>query len=114
MVVVGASFIGLEVAASMRTRGIDVDVITPDSAPLERVMGVDVGRFVQRLHESKGVKFHLGQTVTRVDNRTVTLSGGSTIEADFVVCGVGVEPSTVLAERAGLKYVGVGRGRLPL
>jgi len=103
VVVVGASFIGLEVAASMRTRGIDVDVITPDSAPLERVMGVDVGRFVQRLHESKGVKFHLGQTVTRVDNRTVTLSGGSTIEADFVVCGVGVEPSTVLAERAGLK-----------
>ena len=100
--VVGASFIGLEVAASMRTRGIDVDVIAPDSAPLERVMGVDVGRFVQRLHESKGVKFHLGQSAARVDNRTVTLSDGSTIEADFVVFGVGVQPSTALAERAGL------------
>jgi NADPH-dependent 2,4-dienoyl-CoA reductase/sulfur reductase-like enzyme/nitrite reductase/ring-hydroxylating ferredoxin subunit len=102
VVVVGASFIGLEVAASMRTRNIEVDVIAPDSAPLERVMGVEVGRFVQRLHESKGVKFHLGQTVARVDNRTVTLSGGSKIDADFVVFGVGVQPSTALAERAGL------------
>jgi NADPH-dependent 2,4-dienoyl-CoA reductase/sulfur reductase-like enzyme/nitrite reductase/ring-hydroxylating ferredoxin subunit len=101
-VVVGASFIGLEVAASLRTRGLDVDIVGPESAPLERVMGAEVGRFIQSLHESKGVRFHLGQTVTGVNGRTVTISGGSTLDADFVVMGVGVKPATSLAEKAGL------------
>jgi nitrite reductase/ring-hydroxylating ferredoxin subunit/thioredoxin reductase len=89
VVVVGASFIGLEVAASLRTREIDVDVVGPENVPLERVMGAEVGRFIQSLHESKGVVFHLGQTVARVDGRRVTLSGGETVEADFLVLGVG-------------------------
>jgi NADPH-dependent 2,4-dienoyl-CoA reductase/sulfur reductase-like enzyme len=102
VVVVGGSFIGLEVAASLRSRNIDVRVISRERAPLERVMGVEVGQFVQRLHESKGVVFHLRQTVERVDNRTVTLSDDSKLEADFVVFGVGVRPVTDLAERAGL------------
>jgi NADPH-dependent 2,4-dienoyl-CoA reductase/sulfur reductase-like enzyme/nitrite reductase/ring-hydroxylating ferredoxin subunit len=101
-VVVGASFIGLEVSASLRTRGLSVDVVAPEQAPLERIMGLEVGQFVQRLHESRGVVFHLGETVTRVDGRAVTLSSGRTIDADFVVMGVGVRPSTVLAETAGL------------
>jgi len=104
VVVVGGSFIGLEVAASLRSRNIDVHVIARESAPLERVMGVEVGRFIQRLHESKGVVFHLGQIVERIDdNRTVTLSGGSKLDTDFVVLGVGVRPVTELAQRAGLK-----------
>jgi NADPH-dependent 2,4-dienoyl-CoA reductase/sulfur reductase-like enzyme len=65
-------------------------------------MGAEVGRFVQTLHEAQGVVFHLGQTVTRIDGRTATLSGGSTLDADFVVMGVGVSPATAVAEQAGL------------
>jgi NADPH-dependent 2,4-dienoyl-CoA reductase/sulfur reductase-like enzyme/nitrite reductase/ring-hydroxylating ferredoxin subunit len=101
-VVVGGSFIGLEVAASLRSRGIAIDVVAPGTAPLERVMGGAVGRFIQSLHEAKGVVFHLGETVNRVEGRTVVLSGGSTLDADFVVIGVGVGPVTALAERSGL------------
>lgn len=102
VVVVGASFIGLEVAASLRAREIAVDVVAPENQPLEKVMGPEIGRFIRQLHEEHGVTFHLGQTVKRIDGRTVTLSGGTTLEADFLVLGVGVRPSTTLAEQAGL------------
>jgi NADPH-dependent 2,4-dienoyl-CoA reductase/sulfur reductase-like enzyme/nitrite reductase/ring-hydroxylating ferredoxin subunit len=103
VVVVGGSFIGLEVSASLRARGILVDVVARDKVPLERVMGPEVGRFIQSLHEAQGVVFHLGQTVTRVEGRTVALSGGDALDADLVVMGVGVRPATALAERAGLE-----------
>src|SRR5262252_6679451 len=102
VVVAGASFIGLEVAASLRTRGIAVDVVAPEHVPLERVMGREVGRFVQSIHDAHGVVFHLGETVAAVDGRKVTLSGGSTLDADFVVMGVGVKPAIAIAERSGL------------
>jgi NADPH-dependent 2,4-dienoyl-CoA reductase/sulfur reductase-like enzyme/nitrite reductase/ring-hydroxylating ferredoxin subunit len=102
VVVVGGSFIGLEVSASLRARDIAVDVVAPEPVPLERVMGQRVGRVIQTLHEAHGVAFHLGQTVTRIDGRTATLSGGSTLDADFIVMGVGVRPATALAETAGL------------
>jgi apoptosis-inducing factor 3 len=101
-VVAGASFIGLEVAASLRNRDIAVDVVAPERVPLERVMGVELGRFIQTLHESHGVVFHPGETIKSIDGRRVLTSGGSTVEADFVVMGVGVRPATALAEQAGL------------
>jgi apoptosis-inducing factor 3 len=102
VVVVGASFIGLEVAASLRTRGVAVVVVAPERVPLEKLMGAEIGRFVQSVHEAHGVVFHLGETVTSVVGRTVALSGGGTVEADFVVMGVGVKPALALAEQAGL------------
>jgi apoptosis-inducing factor 3 len=102
VLVVGAGFIGLEVAASLRARGIDVHVVAPDKQPLERVMGPEVGSFIRELHESHGVTFHLERTVSGGDGDRITLSDASTIEADFVVVGAGVRPSVALAERAGL------------
>jgi NADPH-dependent 2,4-dienoyl-CoA reductase/sulfur reductase-like enzyme/nitrite reductase/ring-hydroxylating ferredoxin subunit len=101
-VVVGASFIGLEVAASLRVRGIDVHVVGLEPVPLERVMGRDIGAFLRNLHESHGVTFHLGQSVSQVDGKQVTLTGGTTLQADIVVLGVGVRPAIALAEQAGL------------
>jgi NADPH-dependent 2,4-dienoyl-CoA reductase/sulfur reductase-like enzyme/nitrite reductase/ring-hydroxylating ferredoxin subunit len=106
-IVVGASFIGLEAAAALRTRGIEVHVVAPDKTPLERVMGPEVGGFIRKLHEARGVVFHLGQTVSRVDGRRATLSDATVLDADFIVLGVGVRPSIALAEQAGL---GLDRG----
>jgi len=100
--VIGSSFIGLEVAASLRGRGLEVHVVAPDTIPLQRVLGDELGRFVHGLHVAQGVQFHLGTTVARIDGLRATLADGSTIEADLVVAGVGVRPSIALAQAAGL------------
>ena len=103
VLVVGASFIGLETAASLRSRGLTVHVVAPGNQPFERTLGVEVGAFFRALHESHGIVFHLGKTVTRMDGGQVTLSDGTELLADFLICGVGVRPSVTLAEQAGLK-----------
>lgn len=103
VLVVGASFIGLEVAAALRTKEIAVHVVAPEQIPMERILGSKVGTFVRSLHESHGVVFHLGQTVQLVNGNSVLLTSGETIEADFIVLGVGVKPSIALAEQAGLQ-----------
>ncbi len=101
-VVVGASFIGLEVAASLRARGIEVHVVGLEEVPLQRVLGLEVGTFLRGLHESRGVVFHLKNSVSGVDGKKVMLRDGKTLEADFLVLGVGVRPAIALAEQAGL------------
>jgi len=103
VLIVGGSFIGLEVAAALRERGVTVHVAALERQPLERVLGPEIGAFIRHLHESHGVTFHLEDTVTRVEGSKVTLRSGATIEADLIVLGVGVRPAVELAERAGLK-----------
>ncbi|RFU48875.1 FAD-dependent oxidoreductase [Paraburkholderia sp. DHOC27] len=101
-VVVGASFIGLEAAAALRTRGLEVHVVARDRCPMERVLGAEMGAFIQRLHEDHGVIFHLENTVLAIDEKQVSLKMGGSIDADLVVIGVGVRPNLTLAEQAGL------------
>jgi NADPH-dependent 2,4-dienoyl-CoA reductase/sulfur reductase-like enzyme/nitrite reductase/ring-hydroxylating ferredoxin subunit len=99
---VGAGFIGLEAAAALRTRGLDVHVIARGRVPLEHAVGADVGGFLARLHEEHGVVFHFDRSPTRFDGSVLALDDGSEIGADLVLAAVGVRPRIALARSAGL------------
>jgi NADPH-dependent 2,4-dienoyl-CoA reductase/sulfur reductase-like enzyme len=101
-VVIGASFIGLEVAASLRARNVHVDVVAPDRIPMERILGREIGTMIRTLHEEHGVKFHLPAKVRSLSDHQVVLESNETLEADLVVVGIGVRPSLDLAEQAGI------------
>ena len=101
-VVLGASFIGLEVAASLRARKMDVHVVAPADRPLGRVVGPELGDFIRRLHEEQGVVFHLRQKPRAVADGSVILENGERLRADLLVAGIGVRPNVQLAEAAGL------------
>lgn len=106
VVVVGAGWIGSEVAASARQKGCDVTVIEPAAVPLERVLGQEMGGFYRDVHIRQGVEFHFGTGVEVFEGsgavERVRTSDGKTIEADLVVVGIGVIPRTALAEEMGV------------
>lgn len=101
-VVIGASFIGLEVAASLRARKLEVHVVAPEAVPMERALGRELGGFVRETHEAHEVRFHLGTTVQAIEREQVILADGARLPAELVVVGIGVRPATALAEAAGI------------
>ena len=102
LVVVGAGWIGCEVAASARQRGMEVTVVEPQSVPLERVLGPELGAFYRDVHADHGVALRLGTGVEAIEGagrvERVRAGDGTTLEADAVVIGVGVAPRTALAQ----------------
>ena len=101
-VVIGASFIGMEVASSLTARGCEVTVVAPDDAPFEKILGAEIGRLFQDLHEEHGVKFKLGDSVTGFigpeEVTAVILENGERLDADLILVGVGVKPATNFLE----------------
>jgi 3-phenylpropionate/trans-cinnamate dioxygenase ferredoxin reductase subunit len=106
VVVVGAGWIGAEVAASARQRGLDVTVIEPLVVPLQRVLGAEVGAIYRDIHADHGVRMLLGTGVEELEGagavERVRTTDGRAIDCDFVVVGVGVQPRTELAVEAGI------------
>jgi 3-phenylpropionate/trans-cinnamate dioxygenase ferredoxin reductase component len=106
-VVIGAGWIGSEVAASARQRGLDVTVIEPAAVPLERVLGAEVGAIYRDIHADHGVRMLLGTGVEAFEGETaverVRTSDGRVLDCDFVVVGIGVQPRDGLASRAGIE-----------
>ena len=100
---IGAGFIGLEAAAALRSRGLEVSVVAPGAVPMARILGDALGNALTAMHRAHGVEFHLGRKPARLDGNTLVLDDGSQVDADLVIVGIGVEPRTGLAEAAGLQ-----------
>src|SRR6266704_4148429 len=101
-VVIGSSFMGLEVAWSLRERKLEVAVGGRDSVPLATVLGTEMGNLVRETHEAHGMKFHFGRTTAAIRDRHVQLDDGTKLDCDLIVVGIGVRPNTHLAEQAGI------------
>jgi apoptosis-inducing factor 3 len=101
-IVIGASFIGLEVAWSLRERKLEVAVVGKGSLPLEKVLGRELGTVIRETHEANGVKFHLGRKPAAIQDCHVKLDDGTKLDCDLVVVGIGVRPHTAIAEQAGI------------
>jgi NADPH-dependent 2,4-dienoyl-CoA reductase/sulfur reductase-like enzyme/nitrite reductase/ring-hydroxylating ferredoxin subunit len=102
IVILGTGFIGLEAAAALRSRGIEVHVVGLEKVPMERALGPELGALLHQLHVSHGVHLHLGQSISSIAGRTYRLTDGTELEADLLIAGVGARPCIELAERAGL------------
>jgi len=102
VVVIGAGWIGLEVAAAGRSHGAQVTVVELDRLPLRRVLGEELAEFYRDVHVEHGVEFHFGRSATTADDKSVTLDDGTVIPADVILAGVGVIPNVELAQEAGL------------
>lgn len=102
VVIAGASFIGMEAAASLKQRGLDVTVVAPDRVPFERTLGGALGGLLLETHRANGVAFRLGRTIAQVEADSVVLDDGEVLPAELVIVGVGVTPNVRLAEEAGL------------
>jgi NADPH-dependent 2,4-dienoyl-CoA reductase/sulfur reductase-like enzyme len=100
---VGAGFIGMEAAGALRERGLDVHVVAPDSVPMERALGAELGAWIQSLHAAKGVHFHLREKPAAFDGKALALESGERVDADVLIVGVGVAPRISLAEQAGMQ-----------
>ena len=101
-VVIGSSFIGLEVAWSLRERKLEVVVVGRESVLLGKVLPAEMGNLIRETHEAHGVKFHLGRAPAAIHDRGVELDDGTKLNCDLVVVGIGVRPNTQLAKQAGI------------
>ena len=114
VVLIGAGFIGLELAGSLRDKGLEVAVVAPEALPLAQVVGDRVGAYVKSLHESREVRFLMGRTAVRIEGeagaKTVTLSDGVRLSAGFVVIGLGITPAVGYLAKTGL----VENGAVPV
>jgi len=100
-VIIGSSYLGLEVAAALRARDLHVAVVSEDSLPLGPVLGETLGRYLRALHEREGVRFLLGRRPTRIGAANVQLDDGSSVPADFILVAIGVSPRSELAQATG-------------
>lgn len=107
VVIVGASFIGMEAAWSLHEQGADVTVVAPEEVPFDATLGIEVGGAIQAMHQKHGVTFHLGTTVEAIHGDaavdTVSLADGTTLEAELVLVGIGVRPATDILDGIDLE-----------
>ena len=101
-VVIGSSFIGLEVAASLRERKIEVALVGKETLLLEKILGSELGELIHETHKEHSVQFHLGRTPAAIEGRHVRLDDGTVLDCDLVVIGIGVRPNIALAVQAGV------------